>query len=431
MAVLSGTSRRLLRALAAWAVTVLDQSAASMNYAFDHRARICLSCFVAIVLVAATAAIRSATAEDLRQIPIAFLSQVTETRPALSNLELPPEDEGLAGGRLAIEDNNVTGKFLNQHFALEEVSVPADGDVSIAFQDLIDRGFQFIILNVPAASLLELADSASGHDVLLFNAGAPDDRLRGVDCRSNVLHILPSRAMLTDALAQYLVWKRWNDWFLVIGAHEGDALFAEAIKRSARKFGAKVVAERKWDYGPDMRRTAQSAVPAFTQDADYDILIVADEIGEFGEYLPYRTWIPRPVAGTQGLVPTTWHRTHEQWGAVQLQNRFLREFGRSMTALDYQVWEAIRAVGEGATRANSTAFGAINAYIRSPDFELAAFKGQKLTFRPWDGQLRQPILLAAPKSLVSVSPQPGFLHQGSLLDTLGVDEPESKCSFDR
>jgi ABC transporter substrate binding protein (PQQ-dependent alcohol dehydrogenase system) len=66
--------------------------------------------------------------------------------------------------------------------------------------------------------------------------------------------------------------------------------------------------------------------------------------------------------------------------------------------------------------------------MKSPQFELAAFKGVGLSLRSWNGQLRQPVLLATPKLLVSVSPQPGFLHQFSELDTLGIDKPETKCT---
>ena len=160
---------------------------------------------------------------------------------------------------------------------------------------------------------------------------------------------------------------------------------------------------------------------------DYDALLIADEIGDFGRYIPYNTWEPRPVAGSEGLSAVTWSPVVEQWGAAQLQSRFLKTFGRRMTALDYHVWAPIRTIGEAATRSGSADFAAIRDYILSPEFELAGFKGQKLTFRSWNRQLRQPILLAAPRALVSVSPQPGFLHQHSLLDTLGLDEPESDC----
>jgi ABC transporter substrate binding protein (PQQ-dependent alcohol dehydrogenase system) len=233
--------------------------------------------------------------------------------------------------------------------------------------------------------------------------------------------------MMADALAQYLAWKRWPKWFLVVGRRKEDRLFAEAVKRAAKRFGARIVAEKVWAFGPDARRTAQSEVPVFTQDVDYDVLIAADEIGEFGEYLMYRTWEPRLVAGTQGLVPTTWDRTHEQWGSAQLQSRFFKTFKRWMNQLDYTVWAAIRAIGEGATRSRSNQFKDIMDYIHNEKFVLAGFKGQKLTFRDWNGQLRQPILLATPKAVVSVSPQKGFLHQRTHLDTLGYDKPESSC----
>ena len=383
----------------------------------------------AIAFVSGSLAGGAGRAEEFARIPIAYLNQVVERPPKLSNLDLPPEDQGYAGGRLSIRDNNTTGRFLEQEFVLEEVEVPADGDPKAAFQALLDGGAQFIVLNVPAQVLLDLADMAAGRDVLLFNVGAPDDRLRDADCRDNVMHMAPSRAMLADALAQYLAWKRWSRWFLVVGRRDGDGLFAEALRRAAKRFGTKIIEERSWAYGPDARRTAQAEVPTFTQDVEYDVLVVADEIGEFGEYLEYRTWLPRPVAGTQGLTPTSWHRTHEQWGAAQLQSRFRKAYGRWMTPLDYHVWAAIRTIGEGATRSGSADFAAIREYIRGPSFELAGYLGQKLTFRPWDWQLRQPVLLVSPKALVSVSPQQGFLHPVSLLDTLGVDKPESRCTM--
>lgn len=368
-------------------------------------------------------------AQEVAAIPIAYLSQEVELPPKLSNLELPPGDEGVAGGLLSIKDNNTTGFFLKQSFQLEIKDVPPDGDPLAAFEELTGQGFQFVILNVPADTLLRIADAAKGRDVLLFNAGAPDDRLRSADCRDNVLHIAPSRAMLADALGQYLAWKRWQEWFLVVGQREGDKLLATALKRAAKRFGAEIVEERSWDFGPDARRTAQAEVPTFTQGIDYDILMVADEIGVFGEYLAYRSWEPRPVAGTQGLTATSWHHTHERWGAAQLQSRFRRTYGRHMTPLDYHVWAAVRSIGEGATRSGSADFAAISDYIRGPNFELAGFKGQKLTFRHWNWQLRQPILLTAARALVSVSPQQGFLHQRSLLDTLGIDEPEAECQL--
>ena len=362
-------------------------------------------------------------------LQIVYMAQEQEVPPALSNLDPIVTDKGIQGARLAVEDNNTTGRFTGQAFALKEVIIPRGGDVAAPFRNLVAGGSRFFVTNLPAAVLRGLPHTDADDDFLIFDAATADDALRNQDCRAEVLHMLPSRAMRADALAQYFLMKRWRDWFLVIGPAEEDRLFAAALKRSAQRFGMRIVAERVWQHTHDARRTAQSEVPVFTQGVDYDILIVADEAGLFGEYLTYRTWLPRPVAGTQGLVPTAWHRTHEQWGAVQLQNRFLRQAGRWMGEQDYAAWLAVRAIGEAATRTGSVEFDKIKAYLLSEDLALAGFKGAKLSFRAWDGQLRQPVLLAADRALVTVAPIEGFLHPKNELDTLGYDAPESECKF--
>ncbi|HYH40222.1 MAG TPA: ABC transporter substrate-binding protein [Azospirillum sp.] len=358
---------------------------------------------------------------------IGYLSQSVAPPPSLSTPDEPVPDAGLMGARLAIADNATTGRFLKQRFELDAVALPPDGDVEAAFRDLAARDNRFVVLNLPAAAVARLTKPAQAAGVTLLNAGAPDDSLRAEGCAPNLLHVAPSRAMLADALAQYLVRKRWTRWLLVAGRRPEDALYAAAIRRAAKRFGATVVEEKRWTAESDVNRTAEAEVPVFTQARAHDVLVVADEIGEFGEYLPYRTWDARPVAGTQGLVPTSWHRTHEQWGASQLQNRFKALAGRPMTPADLDAWTAVRLVGEAAAQARSTDPAALAAHIRSPAFAMSAFKGVPMSVRPWDGQLRQPVLLAADRSLVSVSPQEGFLHPKTDLDTLGFDQPETGC----
>lgn len=384
-----------------------------------------------LVFILYSAFISYSYAQSPSEIKIGLIRQLVELPPNLSNLELPPENEGVAGAEISIIDNNTTGQFLGQKYTLEAVDLPADGDIVAAYRDMRGRDVRFFVVDAPKAALLALADEGRDDEVLFFNASAPDDELRVSECRANIFHIAPSRSMKTDALAQFLVKKRWGNWFLISGTRDGDKAFAEAVRQSARKYGAKIVEERVWDFGADARRVAQAEVPKLTQGVSYDILIVADELGVFGEYLMFRTWDPRPVAGTQGLAPTTWHKTHEQWGSAQLQSRFQKRFKRRMTPLDYQTWAPIRAIGEGATRTNSANFAKIAAYLRSDEFELAGFKGLPLTFRKWNNQLRQPILLAHPASLVSVSPQEGYLHKRSVLDTLGYDNTKDVCDISK
>ena len=365
-------------------------------------------------------------AENKQLIKMAYLAQERAVPPALSNLDPFIQNKGQLGAELAIADNNTTGQFTHQQYELNKVVVPVDGDVLQAFNQLGDDA-SLVVLNVKPDQINRLADLPAAQNKLLFDTASSDDALRGAECRKNVLHMLPSRAMRADALAQYMLKKRWQKWFLVIGPQAEDQLYATAIKRAAKRYGMKLVDEKVWDNTYDARRSAQSDVPVFTQVDDYDVLVVADEQGLFGEYLDYRSWLPRPVIGTQGLVATAWHRAHEQWGAVQLQNRFQEAAGRTMAEEDYAAYLAVRAIGEASVRSKSNQMQAIKDYMLSEHFALQAYKGVPLSFRVWDGQLRQPLLLAAPRSLVSVAPIEGFLHPKTELDTLGYDQPETAC----
>lgn len=359
-----------------------------------------------------------------------------EPQLALSVLDIPPRDEGVAGADVAINDNNTTGRFLGQSFTLDVKETKFDADVVPAFKEVMARGDRFVLTDISAKQLMSIADLARDNGVLLFNVGATDDSLREEDCRPNVFHIAPTRSMLADGLAQYLVWKQWRKWVLLYGSHERDQLYADAIRRAAKRFGANIVEERLYEDRGTARRTdtgviqVQKQMPVFTQNLpEHDVVIVADESEVFGSYVPYRTWTPRPVAGTAGLVASSWHPASEQWGGSQIQNRFFKATKRRMLSKDMQAWTAVRILGEAATRTNSNDAAKIEAFIKADDFSLAAFKGQKVTFRNWNWQLRQPILLGDGHGVVSTSPQEGFLHQYSELDTLGIDRPESKCKL--
>jgi ABC transporter substrate binding protein (PQQ-dependent alcohol dehydrogenase system) len=381
----------------------------------------------AVLLAGTPVAAQQNAGADTGEIRIGFLSQTPEPPPSVANPDEPAADDGLAGATLAIADNNTTGKFLKQSFVLDGVEVPPDGDAAAALRELAGRGGRFVVVDAPGATVEALSKLPEARNLLLLNANAPDDSLRGAVCAPNLLHVAPSRAMLADALGQYLVKKRWPRWFLVTGRRPEDRLYADAVRRTAKRVGAQIVAEKEWTADSDVNRTAEAEIPVFTQAKAYDVLIVADEVGEFGDYLSYRTADPRPVAGTQGLVPTVWHRTHEQWGAAQLQSRFKSAAKRPMTARDHNGWTAVRVVGEAAARARTADPDRLIAFIQSPDFTMSAFRGAPLTVRPWDGQLRQPVLLAADRSVVSVSPQEGFLHPRTELDSLGYDQPETLC----
>lgn len=393
--------------------------------------------FAALMLALGVAVLSATTAARAVEVRAAVLRVDYPRLAPISRYDEIPDDLGLAGAGLATEDNATTGGFLGHTYDTETVSVPPE-DAGAALDALIAEGTRIVVLMAEEPDFLALADRA-GPEVLVLNALARDTALRDGDCRANVLHIAPSLAMMADAVAQFAIWKQWRRWFLIRGSNPPDRALAEAYRRAAAKFGATIVEEREFADTGGSRRTdtghvlVQRQLPVFTQDTEgHDVVIAADASDVFAPYLPFHLWTPRPVMGAAGLRPVTMHGAHEAWGATQFQRRFEALTGRYMRDEDYQVWLALRVVGEAVTRTGSADPMGIRDYAMSEAFELAAFKGVPVTFRPWNGQLRQPVLLYDGRITVSVSPQDGFLHQVSPLDTLGLDAPESACAaFER
>jgi ABC transporter substrate binding protein (PQQ-dependent alcohol dehydrogenase system) len=358
---------------------------------------------------------------------IGYLQVVVPRPPTLSNLDPVPENNGLAGAQLGLQDNLTTGKFLGHTYALDSAVVMPDDDPLIVARDLLETS-PYLVLDASADVMLAIADLPEAKNAILFNTSAGDVSLRDSECQSNLFHSLPSDAMRTDALAQVFVKKRWTDLVMIAGTYPKDIAYAQAIRGSLKKFGMKLSDEKTWDANADMRRTASQEIPLFTQSfGDYDALILADELHDFGRYVLYNTWQARPIVGSEGLSSRTWSPVIEQWGAAQLQSRFEEQHSRDMTGQDYAAWAAIRTLGEAVTRTSSTEAATLRAYILSDAFELAGFKGRPLTYRDWNGQLRQPVAIVHPRALVAQAPLEGFLHQTNELDSLGLDRPESNC----
>ena len=373
-------------------------------------------------------AISAATARAEVVLHATYLRIEQPPAPVLSNLDPVPEDDGIAGAHLGLADNATTGQFLGQTYKLDTVSLPPGTD-PLPMADAALETTPFLIVDGNAAEVTAIADLTAAKGALIFSVSAADEDLRGAGCRANLFHTGLSYSMRSDALMQTLLAKRWTKLALISGPHSVDRLWADALRGSARKFGLTIIGELDWDERADLRRTASSEVPILTQDLpDHDVLVVADETDDFARYIAMNTWAPRPVAGSEGLVPTGWSTVVEQWGAAQLQSRFEEMAGRAMRPRDYAAWAAFRTLGEAVTRTGSSDPATLRAYILSDEFELAAFKGRPLSYRRWNGQLRQPVPVVTPRALVAEAPLEGFLHERNELDTLGLDRAESACT---
>lgn len=391
-----------------------------------------LTFFIASAAMAEPAPVQPATKLN---VEIGYLSRDYPSPLPVSLVEPAITDQGLQGARIGIGDNLATGRFLGQSYQLDE-AVAASGDDIVPVAKALLGKTQLIVADLEPEDLLRVADLEEAKDAIIVNARASDDDLRGKDCRHNVFHVAPSWSMRADALGQYMAWKRWNSWFLLRGNGKDDLNYAAAMKRAAKKFGSKIVEERTiaFDAGNRNSETGhqqiQTQIPMRTQSPPpHDMIFVADTQDTFGDYLMWRTSVPKPVAGTQGLVSGAWSPVYEEYGGIQLQTRFRSKIKRPMTERDYMAWLSVRVFGEAVTRSGKTDVAGWRAYILSKPFGVAGFKGQAMSFRNWDRQLRQPIILTGPRSLVSVSPQEGFLHPDYLTDTLGVDAPETACKI--
>ncbi len=367
-----------------------------------------------------------AAAEPLK-ISMTYLLQDRPTPHRLSDLDPIPADLGQAGAKLALIETATTGAFLDHHYELNFHKVGQGEDLMAAAKTALARS-PWVLLDMPAAQMLAIADLPDAQGATLFNVASAHVALREENCRANLLHTLPSNAMRADALMQFARAKRWTDLALLHGPHEDDLHFAKALRASAGKFGLSIQAEVAWDIDADMRRNAAQEVPVLTQGLGaYDLLLVADERDDFARFIPFNTWRARPVSGSAGLRPVAWSPVLEQWGAAQLQSRFLAQSARPMRGRDYAAWAAVRSLGEAVSRTNSADPDTLRRFILSDAFELAGFKGRPLSYRAWNGQLRQPIPLVSARAMITQAPLPGYLHQHSEMDTLGMDAPESKC----
>ncbi len=391
-----------------------------------------------IVSVDGKAQPQPVAAAPVKHLHIVYLGKHYSEPTPLSLLEKPVYDKGIQGARVGAADNNITGKFVGQETDLTEDILPQDGDIVAEAKKVFAAGTSLIVADLEAKDLLAVADLPEAKKAIILDIRTSDDDLRQEQCRANVFHLAPSYSMRADALGQFLLYKRWQRWFLIHGTKPADLAYTAAIKRAASRFGSRIVAERTYTYNAGARDTetghqqTEQQMALLTQSVPaYDVIFVVDLDEAFGEYLLFNSFDPRPVVGTQGLVAVAWHQAFDEFAAKELQNRFSQFAGRAMTERDYEGWLAARIFGEAVLRTGATDAETLRNYMLSDKFEIAGYKGVGMTFRRWDLQLRQPILLAGPRALVSIAPIEGFLHPKYLTDSLGYDEPETKCHFSK
>lgn len=396
-----------------------------------------LSAWVCLALLGASGVAWAQTAAPNPRITIGYVEIEGDTRyePIRINerLILKTRHRPLTGAQVGIDEALALSRVLRTEFALERiVTKTADQAVAQVIEALQVRDIHFFILDAPAEAFRPLVAGVRGRDLLLFNVAEPDDALRRELCAPEVIHTVPSLAMRMDALAQFLVARKWRDTLVLQGPMPGDALMASAFLQSAKKFGARIVAHNHFKVGTDPREREFNNPALLTATVrDHDVVFVADEAFEFVRQVPYRTVRARPVVGSSDLEAVGWHWTWEHNGAPQVNSRFQRRSGgRRMEGADWAAWIAVKMVVQSVLRTRSVDFKKQREFILGG----AGFDGDKglaVSIRPWDQQLRQAVFLATPYAVVASAPMEGFLHRTNDLDTLGDDEADSPCRVRR
>src|SRR5215475_10439809 len=351
---------------------------------------------------------------------------------AYERIVLKQRESPFAGAQVGIDEAQALSRELKTDFALERITVKSAQEVTPAVTQALERGIHFFIVDAPAEAFRPLATAVRGREVLLFNATAPDDSLRRDQCAREIVHTLPSNAMIMDGLLQFLVSRKWRDILVLQGQLPADAVTAKAFENSVKKFGARIIANRPFKPGTDPREREQNNPLLLTAGTrDYDVVFIADDAYEFARQVPYQTVRPRPVIGAIDLEPVGWHWTWEHNGAPQINTRFNRASGgRRMESADWAAWIAVKMVVQATLRTRSAEFDKQRTFILG-DAGFDGYKGLAVSVRRWDQQLRQAVFMATPNAVIASAPIEGFLHRTNTLDSLGDDEPETPCKLNR
>jgi len=329
-----------------------------------------------------------------------------------------PAADGL---QVALKEARLELDAAGTDMTLEVVAVASAEAARAAAAKAEKAGQAALVTDLPADWTLAVADAVK---LPVLNVGNAENRLREKDCRPRLYHLLPSERMRADALAQHLATQRWSQVLLLTGPSPEDAQRAEVAQAAIKRYGLKLAGVKPFKLSADPRER-DLANPRLLTTGAYDAIWIVDSDGEFARSLPYRSVLPRPVVGDAGLAALAWHAQFDRFGAPQVSRRFARSANRLMSDHDWSAWMAGKALAAAAIaspKGNAAAFALAMAGV-----DVDGSKGVTMSLRPWDGQLRQRLLLTDGQGVVAIAPAEGILHPKNVLDTLGADQPEKLC----
>ncbi len=374
----------------------------------------------------------AAIAQDApRDVRIGYLSLDYDARYdeklVYLGLVLDPLTPPVPGARMGVEDLKILADAAGFSATLDEQKAADVAGLVAKVQEMAAAGERFIIVDLPADVLDQVAAATRDLKVTLLNTTAHEDFLRE-RCYPNLLHTAASDRQLADALVQLLRVRNWTNVLVLFGQNPRDRVLADVFTASAQRLRLNVVDTRQVTQSTDSESMEQNNTLLVTGGVDYDVIYIADTQGDYARYLPYATQLPRPVIGSTGLEAAEWNWTWERDGASQVISRFDRLTGDlHMDGPDWAAWVAAKSVMTAYGKSRKTDPDEIDAWMRGARFGVDGSKGVLMSFRPWDGQMRMPITLSTADAVIEAAPLDGFEHQVTTLDTLGTDQPEFVC----
>lgn len=374
----------------------------------------------------------AAIAQDVpRDVRIGYLSLDYDARYdeklVYLGLVLDPLTPPVPGARMGVEDLKILADAAGFSATLDEQKAADVAGLVARVQEMAAAGERFIIVDLPADVLDQVAAATRDLKVTLLNTTAHEDFLRE-RCYPNLLHTAASDRQLADALVQLLRVRNWTNVLVLFGQNPRDRVLADVFTASAQRLRLNVVDTRQVTQSTDSESMEQNNTLLVTGGVDYDVIYIADTQGDYARYLPYATQLPRPVIGSTGLEAAEWNWTWERDGASQVISRFDRLTGDlHMDGPDWAAWVAAKSVMTAYGKSRKTDPDEIDAWMRGARFGVDGSKGVLMSFRPWDGQMRMPITLSTADAVIEAAPLDGFEHQVTTLDTLGTDQPEFVC----
>ncbi|MDP3168655.1 MAG: branched-chain amino acid ABC transporter substrate-binding protein, partial [Hydrogenophaga sp.] len=347
----------------------------------------------AVALALATLVAWPAAQAAITPMSMAVISLAGDARYANRRMERGypghPQGRALQGVQLALEEAAFELDTAGIALTVRDVVLPDMAALPKALADLKAAKVQHLVADLPLAELRQLVQAAPAAlgGAVVFNTGLDDDSLRAQNCAAHLLHTLPSAAMRADTLAQYLAARNWRKALVLQGPLPGDALQAEAFNRSAKRYGIKITQHKPFKLTGDPRERDLGNTRLLTGEREHELVAVMDSDGEFARTVPYATQWPRPVVGASGLVAAAWHPQWERNGGPQLSRRFFKLAQRPMQGHDWAAWVAGRAVAAVLVAAPKAPVAQQLKVLRGGAVFIDGFKGPRLSFRAWDGQL--------------------------------------------